>query len=100
MLAARVEKAADQSPMLNAILEQNVIDVNARNKDNETALMFAAEQCNLSSIQSLLKAGARLNIKKDESYTKDNGHTGHRHWTAYNNASDCSDEIKALLKTD
>src|SRR5437868_6256799 len=62
----RILEAAKQNDLkaLHLLLGQHV-DVNATQADGATALMWAAHWNNLEMVESLLAAGANVNVKND-----------------------------------
>ena len=60
--------AACDKEVLQAIIEHGA-DVNAANKNSETALMMAREKSNAAAIHVLLNAGADPNIANADGYT-------------------------------
>jgi ankyrin repeat protein len=59
----------DQPEIVEILLEHPEIDINAKNKDNETAMHLAVMRGNAETVRRLLGKGAEVNAKDKDGYT-------------------------------
>ena len=70
MLAVADGENKDQESMVRLLLEQPSIDVNMNDKRGETALMYAAQECNVEAMKILLEdKRVDVNIQNQEGQT-------------------------------
>lgn len=53
----------DQVPAIRYLLQEGSIDINARDSDGYTALLYAAKECHAEAVDALCAAGADLTLE-------------------------------------